>query len=83
MRHEDDIVRELGEARGDARRAHDVRARPRRRSSRSRSSCPRDAVPSLLAAHNQLRWTLKGICDRKLRGDNTVSAELVVYNAPG
>ena len=31
---------------------------------------------------NQLRWTLKGICDRSMRGDHAVSAEIVVSNAP-
>jgi hypothetical protein len=43
---------------------------------------PGDGLPSFLADHNQLRWTLKGICDRSLRGDHVVSAEIVVYNAP-
>jgi hypothetical protein len=43
---------------------------------------PADAPPTFLAQHNQLRWTLRGVCDRSLRGDHDVSAEIVVYTAP-
>jgi hypothetical protein len=45
-------------------------------------TAPDGALPTFLAEHNQLRWTLRGICDRSLRGDHDVSAEIVVYTAP-
>ncbi len=43
---------------------------------------PADGAPTLRAAHNKVRWHLKGVCDRKLHRDASVTAELDVYNAP-
>jgi hypothetical protein len=43
---------------------------------------PADGAPSMRAKHNEVRWHLKGVCDRRLQGDIEVLAELAVYNAP-
>lgn len=79
MRHEDNIVRDHGGAK--------VALSDRPSFSPGvpqdfpfQIAVPGDALPSLHAAHNQMRWHLKGICDRKLRGDNTVSVEIVVHD---
>lgn len=82
MRHEDNIVRVLGEAKVT------LSDRPAFSPGVPQElpfqiTVPGDAIPSLHAAHNQMRWQLKGVCDRKLRSDNTVSAEIVVFTAPG
>ncbi len=80
MRHEDNIEREVGEAKVT------LADRPAFSPGVSQElpfqvTVPGDALPSLVAEHNQLRWHLKGVCDRKLRGDDSVSAEIVVYTA--
>lgn len=82
MRHEDNITRELGEAKVT------LSDRPSFSPGVAQElpfeiAVPADSLPSLHAAHSQMRWQLKGVCDRKLRGDSTVSAEIVVYTAPG
>ena len=45
-------------------------------------SVPPDGAPSMRAKHNEVRWTLTGSCDRRLRGDYEVVTDLAVYNAP-
>lgn len=81
MHHEDGIKRKVGEAKATiAERTAFVPGFAQE--FRFDIAVPADALPSLLAEHNQVRWTLKGICDRSLRGDHAVSAELVVCNAP-
>lgn len=80
MRHEDNIVRKAGEAKVT------LADRPTFSPGVSQEfpfeiTVPADALPSLLAEHNQLRWQCKGVGDRKLRGDHSVSAEIVVYTA--
>ncbi len=81
MHHEDNIVRELGD---------DVELTLGDRVSFAAGiaqefafsiTVPAAAAPTLVARHSAVRWELKGVCDRALRGDHTVAAELVVYNA--
>jgi len=43
---------------------------------------PADGAPSMRAKHNEVRWTLTGSCNRRLRGDYEVVTDLAVYNAP-
>ena len=81
MHHEDGIKRKAGEAKVTvAERTKFVpgaaQAFP------FQITVPTDALPTFVARHNQLRWTLRGVCDRSLRGDHDVSAEIVVYTAP-
>ena len=81
MHHEDNIERKAGEAKAEvAGRTAFVPGFAQE--FRFDLTVPADALPSFLAEHNQLRWTLRGVCDRSLRGDHDVSAEIVVYNAP-
>ena len=80
MHHEDNIEREVGEVKVT------LADRPTFSPGVAQEfpfqiTLPGDALPSFLAEHSQLRWHLKGVCDRKLRGDNTVSAEIVVHTA--
>ncbi len=82
MHHEDDIVRELGKD-VEVTLAQKVSFAPGVPQEFPFSiSVPAGAAPTLHAHHNLVRWHLKGICDRPMRGDYTVAAEVVVYNAP-
>jgi hypothetical protein len=83
MHHEDNIVRTLGD---------DVEVTLAERVSFA-SGVPQEypfsitvpaaaAAPTLRARHNRVRWQLRGVCDRAMRGDYDVAAEIVVYNAP-
>lgn len=81
MHHEDGIKRKAGEAKVTvAERTAFVPGAAQEFP--FQITVPADALPTFLARHNQLRWTLRGICDRSLRGDHDVSAEIVVYTAP-
>lgn len=82
MRHEDGIVRTCGEARVTV--AGRTSFAPGLAQEFSfQIAVPADALPTFRAEHSQMRWHLKGICDRKLRGDSTVSVEVVIHTAPG
>jgi hypothetical protein len=80
MRHEDSIERDVGEAKVTLADATTF-APGAPQEYPFEIAPPVDAVPSFHAEHSQMRWKLKGVCDRKLRGDSTVSAEIVVYTA--
>ncbi len=80
MHHEDNIVRELGD---------DVELTLADRVSFAAGvaqefpfsiTVPAGAAPTLRARHNLVRWELKGVCDRAMRGDYDVATELLVYN---
>jgi hypothetical protein len=82
MHHEDDIVRELGDD-VEVTLGQNVSFAPGVPQEFGFSiTVPPAAAPTLHAKHNLVRWLLKGICDRPMRGDYTVAAELVVFNAP-
>ena len=80
MHHEDNIVRELGD---------DVELTLADRASFAAGvaqefpfsiTVPAGAAPTLRARHSSVRWQLKGVCDRAMRGDYDVASELLVYN---
>lgn len=81
MRHEDNIIRSLGKeeltlAGSTAFQPGEPLQLP------FQIGVPANGVPSVRAKHNEVHWHLKGVCDRRLRGDYTVDAEVEVYNAP-
>jgi sporulation-control protein spo0M len=82
MHHEDNIVREHGDD-VELTLAQQVSFTPGVPQEFPFSiTLPPTAAPTLWARHSLVRWDLRGVCDRPLRGDYDVSAELVVYNAP-
>jgi len=82
MHHEDNIVRELGND-VELTLAEKVSFAPGVAQEFPFSiTVPAGAAPTLNASHSLVRWSLKGVCDRPMRGDYDVSAQLVVYNAP-
>ena len=73
MHHEDDIVRELGDdveitlASGASFTAGVAQEFP------FSITVPAAAAPTLRARHSSVRWQLKGVCDRAMRGDYDVA----------
>ena len=81
MQHEDDIVRTLGKEETTV--AGSTAFQPGQALRLPfQVGVPPDGIPSLRAKHSEVHWSVKGVCDRRMRGDYTVEAEVEVYNAP-